>query len=294
MRSPMGLLIICCAVKGAWVCERAVSCYLRDIYTRIYRPVQSRITVVVKLEQGSTCRLQGWARREAQQWGEGGGGDRGLDIYHHTNFYHSDKNKMQRPLQQRTRDNFQTDALRPAALPSATLLRPRAAEESTIEQTSEEYLETMYEEWNKKVDVELETLVDGMAELVNIASIGNKDKFRIAQEAFETQCRTESMLLLLLSDEEEIAKRRDLAAEGFKQRAETSMQDAAEALDILLNGSSKANATDMETEAVFTDIPAHKWTEATPPSSCSTFFPSTLLVTQDTALVGLCSWEPQN
>ncbi|PVF93591.1 hypothetical protein CPB86DRAFT_789916 [Serendipita vermifera] len=102
-----------------------------------------------------------------------------------------------------------------------------------------------------------------MADLVNIASVGNKDKFRIAQEAFETQCRTESMvraatsllsithslkLLLLLSDEEEIARRRDLAAEGFKQRAETSMRDAAEALDILLNGSSKSGATGMETE----------------------------------------------
>lgn len=25
MRSPMGLVIVCCAEKGAWVCERAAS-----------------------------------------------------------------------------------------------------------------------------------------------------------------------------------------------------------------------------------------------------------------------------
>jgi hypothetical protein len=43
-------VIVCCVEKGAWVCEGAVSVQLRDIYTRIYRPLHSRITVVVKLE----------------------------------------------------------------------------------------------------------------------------------------------------------------------------------------------------------------------------------------------------
>lgn len=166
---------------------------------------------------------------------------------------------------QRPRDDFQTDALRPAALPSASL-KTRTAEEHTIEQTSDAYLDSIYEDWNKKVDIEVETLVEGMVELVNIASIGNKDKYKVAQEAFEAQCRTESMvrsrvdertytnyfpqvraatsllsithslkLLLLLSDEEQIASKRDDAAAEFKQTTERERASAAKALDSLLN-----------------------------------------------------------
>jgi mediator of RNA polymerase II transcription subunit 22 len=78
---------------------------------------------------------------------------------------------MQRPLQ-RARDDFQTDALRPAALPTAQLRGWAGGEEQAMEETSDEYLDSMYEDWNKKVDIEIETLVDGMAELVNIASVG--------------------------------------------------------------------------------------------------------------------------
>lgn len=75
---------------------------------------------------------------------------------------------MQRPTQRR--DEFQTDALRPGALPSASL-RVRAGEEQTIEQSSDEYLDNMYEDWNKKVDQEIDTLVEGMTELVKIAAV---------------------------------------------------------------------------------------------------------------------------
>lgn len=147
------------------------------------------------------------------------------------------------------RDEFQTDALRPGALPSASL-RVRAGEEQTIEQSSDEYLDNMYEDWNKKVDQEIDTLVEGMTELVKIAAIGNKDKFRVAQEAFEAQCRTESMvraatsllsithslkLLLLLSDESEIASRRDRAVTDFERTADNSRVRAAGALDAVLN-----------------------------------------------------------
>lgn len=74
------------------------------------------------------------------------------------------------------KDDFQTDALRPAALPTASL-RPRAGEEQTTAQTSEEYLDAMYEDWNKKVDVEIDTLVEGMAELVQIASVRRIQQF---------------------------------------------------------------------------------------------------------------------
>jgi len=188
---------------------------------------------------------------------------------------------------QRQRDDFQTDALRPAALPTASLKPLRTAtgtsveeQSHTIDQSSEAYLDAVYEDWNKKVDVEVETLVDGMAELVNIANIGNKDKHRIAQEAFEAQCRTESMvsegwmdskqsillcprssiirvidpslhsqvraatsllsithslkLLFLLSDEQQIATKRDQVAELFKHKTESERAFATQILDSLL------------------------------------------------------------
>ena len=85
--------------------------------------------------------------------------------------------EMQRPNQRR--DEFQTDALRPGALPSASL-RARAGEEQTMDIPSEEYLNNMYEDWNKKVDVEIETLVDGMTELVKIAAVRGQETPRDA------------------------------------------------------------------------------------------------------------------
>ena len=63
----------------------------------------------------------------------------------------------------------QTDVSRPSALPTASLLnRPS---QPTIDQNSAEYLEAIEEEWNKKVDVEVDTLVDGMVDLVSLASV---------------------------------------------------------------------------------------------------------------------------
>lgn len=64
---------------------------------------------------------------------------------------------------------FQTDASRPSALPSANI-GSRHYEQQTAE-SSEEYLDIVEEEWNKKVDAEVETLVDGMVDLVAIASV---------------------------------------------------------------------------------------------------------------------------
>jgi mediator of RNA polymerase II transcription subunit 22 len=139
-----------------------------------------------------------------------------------------------------------------------------------MDQSSEAYLDASYEDWNKKVDVEVDTLVDGMVHLVNIASVGTKDRHRVAQEAFEAQCRTESMvgavfdfthshshsppfppqvraatsllsithslkLLLLLSDEQQIATRRDRAAERFARKTEHERALAAQTLDSLLS-----------------------------------------------------------
>ena len=64
----------------------------------------------------------------------------------------------------------QTDVSRPSALPSANLLH-RAGPQSIVDQNSAEYLDGIEEEWNKKVDMEVETLVDGMVDLVSLASV---------------------------------------------------------------------------------------------------------------------------
>lgn len=104
----------------------------------------------------------------------------------------------------------QTDVSRPSALPTAKLFRRGTASQSTVDQNSAEFLDAVEEEWNKKVDMEVETLVDGMVDLVSLATVSrqvstlqpslmypkieDKDKFRIAQESFQAQSRAESMV----------------------------------------------------------------------------------------------------
>ncbi|TFK94890.1 hypothetical protein K466DRAFT_475284 [Polyporus arcularius HHB13444] len=141
----------------------------------------------------------------------------------------------------------QTDVSRPSALPTATLLRRQV--QPSIDQNSNEYLDAIEEEWNGRVDVEIETLVDGMVDIVGLAAIGDKDKFRVAQEAFQAQCRAESMiraansllstihsmkLLLLLSDEAQIAKRRDAELRSAQVEKVDAQRKVAELLDDLL------------------------------------------------------------
>lgn len=144
----------------------------------------------------------------------------------------------------------QTDVSRPSALPSANLRRSNAT--AAKDQTSDEFLDAIEEEWNKKVDIEIETLVDGMTEIVNLASIGDKDTFRIAQESFQAQSRAESMvraansllsithsikLLLLLSDEAQIASRRDAELKVVTQEKNEAKERASRLLDELLESS---------------------------------------------------------
>lgn len=143
----------------------------------------------------------------------------------------------------------QTDVPRPSALPTANLRSRLAPSQPFVDQTSNEYLDNIEEEWNKKVDVEIETLADGMVDLVNLASIGDKDKFRIAQEAFQAQFRAESMiraansllsiihsmkLLLLLSDEAQIVNRRDAEFKVTQREKEEAKKQVAGLLSELL------------------------------------------------------------
>ncbi|KAJ3999768.1 hypothetical protein F5050DRAFT_860720 [Lentinula boryana] len=144
----------------------------------------------------------------------------------------------------------QTDVSRPSALPTATLLH-RTIPQAIIDQNSDEYLDNIEEEWNKKVDLEVETLVDGMVDLVGLASISDKDKFRIAQESFQAEARAESMvraantlisithsmkLLLLLSDEAQIAHRRDAELKVVQEEKAKAKEQVAVLLDELLRG----------------------------------------------------------
>lgn len=143
----------------------------------------------------------------------------------------------------------QTDVPRPSALPTANLRSRLAPSQPFVDQTSNEYLDNIEEEWNKKVDVEIETLADGMVDLVNLASIGDKDKFRTAQEAFQAQFRAESMiraansllsiihsmkLLLLLSDEAQIVNRRDAEFKVTQREKEEAKKQVAGLLSELL------------------------------------------------------------
>ncbi|KAF8348933.1 hypothetical protein F5887DRAFT_1059883 [Amanita rubescens] len=126
-----------------------------------------------------------------------------------------------------------TDVSRPSALPTANLFRSQK------------------KNWNKKVDTEVDSLVDGMLDLVALASaclIADKDKFRIAQEAFQAQSRAESMvraansllsithsmkLLLLLSDEAQIAHRRDAELKVVQTERDDARKKVAVLLDEL-------------------------------------------------------------
>ncbi|KAF4588091.1 hypothetical protein EYR38_010056 [Pleurotus pulmonarius] len=148
----------------------------------------------------------------------------------------------------------QTDVSRPSALPTANLLQRQRniAAQASLDQNSDEYLDTIEEEWNKKIDTEVETLVDGMVDLVGLASIGEKDKFKVAQESFQAESRAESMvraansllavthsmkLLLLVSDEAQIAHRRDAELRDLQEEAKDTKANIAKLLDELFGRS---------------------------------------------------------
>ncbi len=63
-----------------------------------------------------------------------------------------------------------TDVSRPSALPTANLFRSQLPL-PIHDQNSAQYLDAIEEEWNKKVDTEVDSLVDGMLDLVALASV---------------------------------------------------------------------------------------------------------------------------
>lgn len=72
----------------------------------------------------------------------------------------------------------ESDVRRKAVLPKilgAGLQPNRLSTSSDV--LSEAYLDTMEEDLNRRVDVEVETLVTGLAELVELAKVSRIDKF---------------------------------------------------------------------------------------------------------------------
>jgi len=61
-----------------------------------------------------------------------------------------------------------SDVSRPSALPTGRLQQRNV---NFVDQSSSEYLDANEEEWNKKLDSEVEILVDGMVDLVSLASV---------------------------------------------------------------------------------------------------------------------------
>ena len=69
----------------------------------------------------------------------------------------------------------QTDVSRPSALPTAKLgNKSHASSNSLLYMDANEYLDNFQEELNKRVDTEIETLVDGMVDLVDLASVSTE------------------------------------------------------------------------------------------------------------------------
>jgi mediator of RNA polymerase II transcription subunit 22 len=71
-----------------------------------------------------------------------------------------------------------SDVSRPSALPSANLrlpgasaLAPATSRAAEADQTSEQYLDAFEEDWNKRIDNELEVMVEGMMDLVSLAQV---------------------------------------------------------------------------------------------------------------------------
>ena len=86
----------------------------------------------------------------------------------------------------------QSDVSRPSALPTASLLQSRTSTAARLAQSqaqnSAQYLDIIEEEWNKKVDTEIETLVDGMVDIVSLASVSRSNALNIAVHEVK-QCK---------------------------------------------------------------------------------------------------------
>ncbi|WFD37618.1 uncharacterized protein MJAP1_000565 [Malassezia japonica] len=67
------------------------------------------------------------------------------------------------------------------------------------------HLDALEEAVNKRIDADVETLMDNYKEIINLSRIGGKDHFDVSRESFQLETRADSMVraaqsLYLLSD----------------------------------------------------------------------------------------------
>lgn len=68
--------------------------------------------------------------------------------------------------------DFQTDALRPSSLPTATLGRRRHIDQANAERKdTAEDLDRVSEEWNVRIDREVKSVSSGLKELIELADV---------------------------------------------------------------------------------------------------------------------------
>lgn len=92
---------------------------------------------------------------------------------------------------------FQTDVRRRTKLSTATnALRSAAVEarNDSLGLSSEERLAEMEDELNRIVDRDVETLVEGMEEIIDLSSCGSVDKLRALQDSMAIELRTETLI----------------------------------------------------------------------------------------------------
>ncbi|KAA1083716.1 hypothetical protein PGT21_004994 [Puccinia graminis f. sp. tritici] len=92
---------------------------------------------------------------------------------------------------------FQTDVRRRTNLSTATnALRSAAveAQNDSLGLSSEERLSEMEDELNRIVDRDVETLVEGMEEIIDLSSVGSVDKLRALQDSLAIELRTETLV----------------------------------------------------------------------------------------------------
>lgn len=68
---------------------------------------------------------------------------------------------------------FQSDALRPSALPTAQLGQPSSSRTNnpTSASSLQDDLQKTYEDWNKRIDTEVQGLASGLQDLVDLANV---------------------------------------------------------------------------------------------------------------------------
>ncbi|MBW0497358.1 hypothetical protein O181_037073 [Austropuccinia psidii MF-1] len=92
---------------------------------------------------------------------------------------------------------FQTDVRRRTKLSTATnALRSAAVEAQTdsLGVSSDECLREMEDEANRIIDRDIETLVEGMEEIVDLSMVKSIDKLRALQDSLALELRTETLV----------------------------------------------------------------------------------------------------